>query len=393
MKKRSGFSIYLEVFLVSTIAGFVCFLAIVFFFARVLSWKLMLNSAIFGPIIGNMIGFANTFIADPIAQRVQSLPKPFSSIGKVSSYFAVSVLAAALFFILMVKFGFMTGVSTRLLLTFMLIAGGIGLGVALLLVAYERLKSELEKSYKKLKEKELLEKELQVARQVQAGFLPSGRIQIDGFDVSTFLRSAKEVGGDYFDVIPLKRGVAIVIADVSGKGVPAALVMANLHATLHALVEDCSPEELVSRINNSIFQGTSPELFVTLFYGILDNSTGEFRYINAGHNPPLLVRQDGTVEELTQGGTILGILPDANFQTESITLNSQDLMLLYTDGLTEAGLPEIEPWGEENLKSFLSGIHQNPADRVAELVLKKVEKSLKGTTQTDDIALVLLKRK
>ena len=393
MKKKSDFSIYLEVFLVSTIAGFVCFLAIVFFFARVLSWKLMLNSAIFGPIIGNMIGFANTFIADPIAQRVQSLPKPFSSIGKISSYFAVSVLAAALFFILMVKFGFMTGVSTRLLLTFMLIAGGIGLGVALLLVAYERLKSELEKSYKKLKEKELLEKELQVARQVQAGFLPSGRIQIDGFDVSTFLRSAKEVGGDYFDVIPLKRGVAIVIADVSGKGVPAALVMANLHATLHALVEDCPPEELVGRINNSIFQDTSPELFVTLFYGILDNSTGEFRYINAGHNPPLLVRQDGTVEELTQGGTILGILPDANFQTESITLNSQDLMLLYTDGLTEAGLPEIEPWGEENLKSFLSGIHQNSADRVAELVLKKVEKSLKGTIQTDDIALVLLKRK
>ena len=392
MKKKSDFSIYLEVFLVSTIAGFVCFLAIVFFFARVLSWKLMLNSAIFGPIIGNMIGFANTFIADPIAQRVQSLPKPFSSIGKISSYFAVSVLAAALFFILMVKFGFMTGVSTRLLLTFMLIAGGIGLGVALLLVAYERLKSELEKSYKKLKEKELLEKELQVARQVQAGFLPSGRIQIDGFDVSTFLRSAKEVGGDYFDVIPLKKGVAIVIADVSGKGVPAALVMANLHATLHALVEDCPPEELVGRINNSIFQDTSPELFVTLFYGILDNSTGEFRYINAGHNPPLLVRQDGTVEELTQGGTILGILPDANFQTESITLNSQDLMLLYTDGLTEAGLPEIEPWGEENLKSFLSGIHQNPADRVAELVLKKVEKSLKGTIQTDDIALVLLKR-
>lgn len=172
MKKRSGFSIYLEVFLVSTIAGFVCFLAIVFFFARVLSWELMLNSAIFGPIIGNMIGFANTFIADPIAQRVQSLPKPFSSIGKISSYFAVGVLAAALFFILMVKFGFMTGVSTRLLLTFLLIAGGIGLGVALLLVAYERLKSELEKSYKKLKEKELLEKELQVARQVQAGFLP-----------------------------------------------------------------------------------------------------------------------------------------------------------------------------------------------------------------------------
>ena len=265
--------------------------------------------------------------------------------------------------------------------------------VTLLMTVYEHLKSELEKSYEKIGEKELLEKELQVARQVQTGFLPKGEVQIEGFDVATFFRSAREVGGDYFDVIPLKKGVAIVVADVSGKGVPAALVTANLHATLHVLAEDCPPGELVSRINNSIFKDTSPDFFVTFFYGVLNNSTGEFRYVNAGHNSPLVVRQDGKVEELTQGGTILGILPDSRFQTGAVTLNPQDLVLLYTDGLTEAGLPEIEPWGEENLKRYLSGIHDNTADRMAELILKQVEESLKGAPQTDDIALILLKRK
>jgi sigma-B regulation protein RsbU (phosphoserine phosphatase) len=275
----------------------------------------------------------------------------------------------------------------------MAIAGGIGLTVTLLMTVYEHLKTELEKSYEKIREKELLEKELQVARQVQAGFLPKGAVQIDGFDVATFFRSAKEVGGDYFDVIPLKSGVAVVIADVSGKGVPAALVTANLHATLHALAEDYPIERLVKRINNSIFKDTSPDFFVTFFYGVLNNSTGEFKYVNAGHNPPIVVRQNGMVEELIQGGTILGILPDSVFQTGSTVINPQELLLLYTDGLTEAGLPEIEPWGEENLKSYLTEIHHDPPDRMAELILKKVEESLKGTAQTDDIALVLLKRK
>jgi serine phosphatase RsbU (regulator of sigma subunit) len=385
LKKKSGVRIYLKVFLVSTIAGFGTFFIISLFFARVLSWKLVAESAIFGPIIGNMIGFASALIGDPISRRLESLPKPFSTISQALIFFVVALGAATLFFFLMVKLEIMRGLSTKLLLIFLLIAAGIGLVVTLIMTVYEHLKSELEKSYEKIREKELLERELQVASQVQTGFLPKAEVQIEGFDVATFFRSAREVGGDYFDVILLKKGVAIVIADVSGKGVPAALVTANLHATLHALAEECPPGKLVSRINNSIFKDTSPDFFVTFFYGVLNNSTGEFKYVNAGHNPPLVVRQDGMVEELTQGGTILGILPDSVFQTGSTVLNPQEFLLLYTDGLTEAGLPEIEPWGEENLKRYLVGIHDNPADRMSELILKQVEESLKGAAQTDDI--------
>ena len=391
--KKSKARTYVTVFLVSTVTGFVTFLVISMFFARVLSWKLVLSSAILGPIIGNMIGFACSLVGDPISQRLESLPRPFRIVSQVLTFFVVALGAATLFFFITAKLGIMSEFSTGLLVTLLLIAAGLGLLVTLLMTVYEHLKSELEKNYEKIREKELLEKELQVAREVQKGFLPKGAIQIDGFEVATFFRSAKEVGGDYFDVIPLKNGVALVIADVSGKGVPAALVTANLHATLHAPAEDCPIEHLVERINNSIFKDTSPDFFVTFFYGVLNNSTGEFKYVNAGHNPPLVVRQNGMVEELTQGGTILGIMPDSIFQTGSTVINPHELLLLYTDGLTEAGLPEIEPWGEENLKNYLTEIHHDPAGRMAELILKKVEESLKGTAQTDDIALVLLKRK
>ena len=393
MKKKSETKIYFEVFLVSTIAGFLTFLTISFFFARVFSWKLVLSSAILGPLIGNMIGFGIALLGDPITNRLKLLPKPFSTIGQAVTFFILALGAAALFFFLMVQFGIMPGLSAKLLLTILLIAGGMGMIVSLLMTVYEHLKLELERSYEELKEKELLEKELQVARQVQAGFLPSGPIQIEGFDVSTFFRSAKEVGGDYFDIIPLKKGVGIVIADVSGKGIPAALVMANLHATLHTLADDCCTVESVTRINRSLFKDTPSHLFVTFFIGKLNNLTGEFTYINAGHNPPVVVRQDGTFERLTKGGMVLGISLDSEFETDSVVLKPGDLLLLYTDGLTEAGLPEIEPFGEENVMDLLIRFREKSTDSIVESIIKEVEKSTKGILQTDDMAIILLKRK
>jgi serine phosphatase RsbU (regulator of sigma subunit) len=393
MRNESKKKGYRTVFLVSTASGFVTFLVISLFFARELSWGLVITSAVLGSVIGNMIGFAIALIADPISKRLESLPKPFGRIMRALTFFVVALGAATFFFFLMVQFGIMHGLPSKLLLTFLIIAAGIGLMVTLLMKVYEHLQSELEKSYEKVREKELLEKELQVARQVQAGFLPSGPIKIEGFEVSTFFRPAKEVGGDYFDIIPLKNGVGIVIADVSGKGIPAALVMANLHATLHTLADDCCTVESVNRINRSLYKDTPADVFVTFFIGRLNDSTGELTYINAGHNPPLVVRQDGKLEELTQGGTILGMFPDWVFRTGSTKLDSQEILLLYTDGLTEAGLPEIEPWGEGNLKNYLAEIYREPVDRMADLILKKVEGSLKGSAQTDDIALILLKRK
>ena len=230
--KKSKDRNYITIFLVSTVPGFVSYLLISLFFARVLSWNLVLSSVILGSLIGNMIGFACALVGIPISERLESLPQPFRIVSQILTFFVVALGAATLFFFLMVQFGVMPGFSTKLLFTLLLIAGGIGMLVTLLMTLYQHLKTELEKSYEKIREKELLEKELQVARQVQAGFLPRGLIRIEGFEVSTFFRPAKEVGGDYFDVIPLKSGVAVVIADVSGKGVPDALFEANLHDTI-----------------------------------------------------------------------------------------------------------------------------------------------------------------
>ena len=280
-------------------------------------------------------------------------------------------------------------VSPPLLLLLVLFGTGLVLGLSFLITAYNQKKTELKQ---KLTERQLLEEELQVARQVQVGLLPRKAVQIEGFDVSTFFRPAKEVGGDYYDVIPCKNGVGLVIADVSGKGVPAALVMANLHASLHALADSYRIDELITRVNRSIFENTSPNLFVTFFYGVLNHSTGELGYVNAGHNPPVVVRRDGAVEKLTQGGIVLGISPDSNFEIGSTILNSSDLLLLYTDGLTEAGLPEIEPWSEDDLIDLLVKIHQKTASSITDLIIRQVEESTKGVVQTDDIALVLVKR-
>jgi len=393
MRKKSNLPVYLNVFIISTITGFVAFLLITYFLARTFSWNLVFYSAIFGPIIGNMIGFSNVFVADSIVRKVEPLPSPLNLIGKVLIHFLASLLAAVLFFVICNQLGFMIGVTTRMLLIILLISGGIGLGLSLLIGSYGYIKAELEKSYEKLKDKELLERELQVARQVQAGFLPSGPLQIEDFEVSTFFRSAKEVGGDYFDIIPLKEGVGIVIADVSGKGIPAALVMANLHATLHTLADDCCTVEAVTRINRSLFKDTPAQLFVTFFIGKLNNQTGELTYVNAGHNPPVVVRQDGTFERLTKGGMVLGISSDSEFETDSIVLRPGDLLLLYTDGLTEAGLPEIEPLGEKSVMNLLIRFREKTTDSIVESIIKEVEESTKGIPQTDDIAMILLKRK
>ncbi len=392
MKKRSTTFIYFKIFLVSSISGFACFLLVSFFFARTFSLEILLSSAILGPVIGNMIGFSCALIGDPISRKLESIPRPLNTISQAFVYFVVALTAATLFFMLMSVFGIFSGLSTKLLITFLLIAGGVGVVVTLVMTVYEHLKTELEKSYEKLRENELLERDLQVARQVQAGLLPSGDIKIDGFEVSTYLKSAKKVGGDYFDFIPLKKNMGIVIADVSGKGIPASLVMSNLHATLHALAGDRSLVDLFDRLNQSILYNTTPKIFVTFFYGILNTLTGKLQYINAGHNPPLLVRHDGTVDELSRRGVGLGLTTETNFTPGSVIIHPQDTLVLYTDGLTEAGIPYVEPWGERNLEIYLSTIFREPPDRMVELILDKVTESVKGVPQTDDIALVLLKR-
>jgi len=396
MKVRSPLSFYLSIFLISAFLGIAAFILIGYLFQREFSNDIVVNSVLLGSLAG-MGGLITVFVARFTIRKAEKAHGIRKLMVRIAFHTLLICYGASLLSLIMYitvyQIEYITPMPMDMRLTFMLMGGGMGLGISLLIMTYEHTKIALEKSYQKVREKELLEKELQVARQVQAGFLPSGPIQIEGFDVSTFFRSAKEVGGDYFDIIPLKKGVGIVIADVSGKGIPAALVMANLHATLHTLADDCCTVESVTRINRSLFKDTPSHLFVTFFIGKLNNLTGEFTYINAGHNPPVVVRQDGTLERLTKGGMVLGISLDSEFETDSVVLKPGDLLLLYTDGLTEAGLPEIEPLGEKNVMDLLIRFREKTTDSIVESIIKEVEESTKGILQTDDMAMILLKRK
>lgn len=397
MERKSTHPIYsLGIFLISSAVGF----AVTFFlFFSVFHVKINLNALkwilIYGIITGNMIGFSISVIDALVVQpKIGRLPKPLDTVLQVLVYLVTSMFALVLFMILLTQFRGVQwgGHATKYILIISGIGGGIGLIVSLIFSGYEYLRGELEKSYEKLKEKELLEKELEMAREVQKSFLPQGELQIKGFEVSTFLRSARQVGGDYYGILPFKDKVGIAIGDVSGKGMPAALVMSNLHATLHALAEDHPLDDLIFKINNSIYKNTSSYIFVTFFCGFWDCKTGELKYINAGHDAPVIIRQDGSVNRLKEGGMILGVSPDIAYQIGSVILNSKDLLLLYTDGVTEAGLPHINPWGEANLIDHLKEIHLKPTGEILKSILINLEKTTEGIEQTDDITMILLKR-
>ena len=188
-------------------------------------------------------------------------------------------------------------------------------------------------------EKKKLESELNLALDIQKGLLPKSAPDIYGYDLQGLSYPSKHIGGDYYDFIQLDSGrTLIAIADVSGKGIPASLLMANVQAALRALSPLELPlKELVGRINSVVYQNTTADKFVTFFCGILNTLNGEFEYLNAGHNPPYLARANGDLEELTFGGLILGLFDSAPpYEEGKITINIGDALLLYTDGVTEA---------------------------------------------------------
>jgi sigma-B regulation protein RsbU (phosphoserine phosphatase) len=269
----------------------------------------------------------------------------------------------------------------------------IGTVVAVVLLgAYRSLKKQLADYYEKAKNQELMARELRVAHDFQAALLPRTQPQIPGHEVFTHFRASKEVGGDYYDFLPFPDGVGVVIADVSGKGVPAALLMANLQATLRGLAEECRPEDLVSRVNKKLFENTLPGVFTTLFFGLLDPGSGRLHYVNAGHCPALVVRANGNPEWLQEGGLVLGVLHDSAFSAGSLVLRGGDVLALFTDGVTEAGMPAKEPWGDNNLCKTIREHRELSASEIGLSVLEGVDRYITQGIVSDDMALIILKR-
>jgi sigma-B regulation protein RsbU (phosphoserine phosphatase) len=247
---------------------------------------------------------------------------------------------------------------------------------------------ESERAYKQMRE------EVRLAAKIQLDLLPKTIPQISGYDLAGKTIPAKVVGGDYFDFITLdKNHLGICLGDVSGKGLPASLLMANLQATLRGQSSsDCSPRDCLSRSNTLLFRSTSSDKFVTLIYGLLDPENNKFKYSNAGHDNPFLIQKNKRIKRLKKGGIVLGIMPECVFEDETVAIQPGDILVLYSDGVIDAQNIKKERFGEERLTDLLQNNRSKSAQDIIDAVVDAVNIFSHNLQQSDDITMVVVKR-
>jgi serine phosphatase RsbU (regulator of sigma subunit) len=268
-----------------------------------------------------------------------------------------------------------------------------------LAVSFNEMAAAVKKGQEEAIERERLERELETAREIQEKLLPHEMPVVSGFEITGTSLPSQQVGGDYFDFLDIGDGqLGIAIADVSGKGIPAALLMANLQASLHAQVfQPGKVADVAYRINNLLYRSTDAHMFVTFFYGILDKKRSIFTSTNAGHNQPLLFRADGRIERLGEGGLILGFQPDVPYDQQTVAIRPGEVIVLYTDGITEAADPGSEMiaddlFGVERLVDIVQANLNNSAREIQSAILEAIAEHTHNAPQYDDITLVVIKR-
>lgn len=237
----------------------------------------------------------------------------------------------------------------------------------------------------------LQEEEFQKAREIQAGLLPKEIAQIRGYRVTGAWQPALAMSGDYYDVLSFgENALGLAIGDVVGKGISAALLMANLQAAVRAYASDAAePRRVCEQINAVICGNIALGKFITFFYGVLDGSRLTFTYCNAGHNPPMLIRNSDVVIKLDKGGALLGVFPNWNFEQETVPLLSGDRILLYTDGVTEAEKRRGEDFGDERLENLIREFAALPAAELQTNLLRAVNRFCGGDFR-DDVTLLVI---
>jgi len=239
-----------------------------------------------------------------------------------------------------------------------------------------------------------LKNDLEIAREIQKAMLPPGRFKAPGADVCAFSRPANTVGGDFYEILPLGDGrLMLSVGDVAGKGSPASLLMALLLAMMRTLIDErLEPAELIARLNVQVCRQSPGNRFITIFYGVLDLTTGELTYVNAGHTPPLLLRARGDVERLQSGGVALGMFDGSRFESGRVLLQPDDLLAVYSDGITEAENPKGQPFDEGGLETVLVAERRNNVAATSAAVVRAVERHRADTRLADDLTLLLLRR-
>jgi serine phosphatase RsbU (regulator of sigma subunit)/pSer/pThr/pTyr-binding forkhead associated (FHA) protein len=243
-------------------------------------------------------------------------------------------------------------------------------------------------------ERQRLENELQLASEIQQRFQPTAAPQLPGYEFQGISFPCYEIGGDYYDFIRKDDGrLVITLGDVSGKGTAAALLMSSLHAAVHA---QCSATnsivDTICAVNRYLAENIPSNRFVTLFYAELDPITGVLSFINAGHNPPLIVHAGGTVENLSSGGLPLGIRPDATYREGRTQLQNGDVLVIYSDGVSEAPNAEGEEFGTARLQEVVARNIDASAAGIRDRIEAALTKFAQGTPASDDITLVIAKR-
>ena len=236
-----------------------------------------------------------------------------------------------------------------------------------------------------------MERELEQAAEIQRSFLPSVAPDVPGLDLAGHNAACRTVGGDYYDFFGYPNGrVAMVLGDVSGKGMPASLLMMGLQARVQLFIDEpASLAHAMTRINRITSANCPSNRFISFFMCILDATTGELTYANAGHNPPIIVRTDGSHELLEGGGPVLGILPKIEFQQYTAKMNKGDIFAIYSDGVTEAATPDDVEFETENLVKTLAANSQQSAGTMIQEVNKALTAWTAGAPPADDITLIV----
>ena len=234
------------------------------------------------------------------------------------------------------------------------------------------------------------QREAEEARLIQRGLLPTSTPQVAGIDLSVTWLPADGVGGDCFDTLGFGSSLGVSIADIAGKGLPAALLMSNLQAAVRAFAQDAaSPASINNSVNRLLCRNMASGRFATFCYARIDAGARRIVYSNAGHNPPLLLRGDGSVEKLCDGGMVLGIFPDTQYEQSELSLRPGDRLLFYTDGITEARDPEGEEYGEDRLAAAALAVTAPEALAIKDAVLADVNAFTDGKFE-DDATLIVV---
>jgi sigma-B regulation protein RsbU (phosphoserine phosphatase) len=244
-------------------------------------------------------------------------------------------------------------------------------------------------------EKERIEKEISLAAAIQQTIIPKELPKIADYELAGINIPSREVGGDYYDCISLEEGIyALIMADVAGKGISAALLVSTLNAALYSYLEFNLPlAELADKLNKLIYKSSPPDKYITFFIAILDSSSGELSIVNAGHNPGLILRDNGALEKIEAGGTGLGMLDlGIPFAGQSLMLNKGDMLFLYTDGIPEAMNLKEEEYSDERMIEFLKNNSEKSPLDLSNSFVKDVRRHTSGADQSDDITLLVLKR-